>query len=1006
MKLIRSSLAGLLALAPALLGAATFTTNTTINSGDTTYDGQDIVVSGCTLTVNGPHSFNSLQVISAGILTHTAAASGQPNNQVNLTIAHDVLVDATSRIDVTGKGYHPGFSGPGAGAGLVGTTWNDWAGGGGYGGWGATSSVGLAGGAPYGSITQPTNWGSDGGSCPSHNALGASGGGAVQIVAGGTLTVNGQILAVGAGDATAPNGAGDGEIGGGSGGSIWLTVTTLAGQGTISAQGGNGDTDDDSGGGGGGRIAIYYGTNNFAGAISACSSSISSIIGGAGTIYTKASTQTTGQVLVDNGGSAGAGTGLTSPEAFALTITNGAIGVALAPMTLGSLHIATNGSLTQLAGSGSLTMLVLSNVMIDLGGVFLLDGAGYPIGTNLGPGMASNNPSYYAGGAGYGGLGGSAWGGSPGGPAYGSIMQPVDLGSAGATGNGQPGSAGGGALQLTVNGALTVNGILSANGGSWSVSEYHGGCGSGGSLWLNVGALQGGGVISANGGSSAPDGNGGAGSGGRIAIYYTNAPGFNFASQVTALGGGPFNWTNDNEIGGGAGTIYTRAAAATVGNVLIANGGNSGTLTPLTSPEVYNLTITNNGAVMPSNGLTVSSLQVATNSYITGQAGYAGLNVVVLGNALVASGGSLNADGQGYPIGTNLGPGVAPAVPNYYAGGAGYGGAGGMGWGGAAGGPTYGSLTQPLALGSAGGTGNGQPGTAGGGLVQFTVDGTLTLNGAISASGVYNPGGYGGAGSGGSVWITAGTLQGTGTISANGGSTSPSDDGGGGGGGRIAVYYTQLNGFNLANQLSAAGGGPFDTYDLNGSAGTVYTSSVTVAPAILSATPNGGAARPLASQVDLVFNVAINPATFTAADVTVTTPSGAIPAAQITVSNTGGTSWRIGFPNQTANGHYQYQIGPALANLFGAQMAAAYSGSFDISQTGWPGVIQTSRTGRSLVCAIPSLAGMNYQLLESTDLVNWQAAGTALAGDGTTLVWNLSISGTAGFYRIQVSETP
>jgi hypothetical protein len=311
-----------------------------------------------------------------------------------------------------------------------------------------------------------------------------------------------------------------------------------------------------------------------------------------------------------------------------------------------------------------------------------------------------------------------------------------------------------------------------------------------------------------------------------------------------------------------------------------------------------------------------------------------------------------------------------------------------------------------LALGSAGGTGNGQPGTAGGGLVQFTVDGTLTLNGAISASGVYNPGGYGGAGSGGSVWITAGTLQGTGTISANGGSTSPSDDGGGGGGGRIAVYYTQLNGFNLANQLSAAGGGPFDTYDLNGSAGTVYTSSVTVAPAILSATPNGGAARPLASQVDLVFNVAINPATFTAADVTVTTPSGAIPAAQITVSNTGGTSWRIGFPNQTANGHYQYQIGPALANLFGAQMAAAYSGSFDISQTGWPGVIQTSRTGRSLVCAIPSLAGMNYQLLESTDLVNWQAAGTALAGDGTTLVWNLSISGTAGFYRIQVSETP
>ena len=564
MKSFHSTLAVLLALAPTLLRATTFSTDTFIGVGDTTYDEQDIVVSGCTLTVNGPHSFNSLQLTSGGILTHSVAASGQPNNQVNLTIAHDVLVDATSRIDVTGKGYHPGFSGPGAGASLVGTTWADWAGGGGYGGWGATSSVGLAGGAPYGSITQPTDWGSDGGSCPSHGAAGGSGGGAVRIVVGGTLTVNGQILARGTGDSTAPGGAGDGEIGGGSGGSIWLTVTTLAGQGTISADGGNGDTDDDSGGGGGGRIAIYYSMNNFAGAISACSSSISSIIGGAGTIYTKASSQIVGQVLVDNGGSAGADTGLTTPEAFALTVTNYGNVVALAPLTLGALHIATNGSLTQFAGSTNMTIVVWSNAVIDLGGSLNADGKGYPLGTNRGPGTAIDNSTYYAGGAGYGGLGGTAWRGSAGGPTYGSVTQPVDMGSAGATGDGQPGSAGGGAMRLTVNGTLTVNGALSANGGSWTTSGYHGGCGSGGSLWLNVGTLQGAGVISANGGSGAFDGNGGAGGGGRIAIYYTNAPGFNFASQVTALGGGPFNWTDYSEIGGGAGTVYAKAAGAMV----------------------------------------------------------------------------------------------------------------------------------------------------------------------------------------------------------------------------------------------------------------------------------------------------------------------------------------------------------------------------------------------------------------------------------------------------------
>jgi hypothetical protein len=146
MKPIRSSLAVLLALAPLLLRAATFTTDTTISSGNATYDGQDIVVSGCTLTVNGPHAFNSLQIISAGILTHTAAANGEPNNQVNLTFAHDVEVDATSRIDVSMKGYNAAYPGPGAG--VTGTNGGDWGSGGGYGGFGAESTAGANGGGP------------------------------------------------------------------------------------------------------------------------------------------------------------------------------------------------------------------------------------------------------------------------------------------------------------------------------------------------------------------------------------------------------------------------------------------------------------------------------------------------------------------------------------------------------------------------------------------------------------------------------------------------------------------------------------------------------------------------------------------------------------------------------------------------------------------------------------------------------------------------------------------
>jgi hypothetical protein len=1258
----------------------TISTSTLIDVGNTAYEGKDIIVTGCTLTVNGAHAFNSLQVTDTALVTHSPAAVGQTNNRVNLTIAQDVLIDGTSRIDVSFKGYNPDYPGPGGG--VTGTVGGDWGSGGGYGGFGADSTAGAKGGSVYGSLTEPVDWGSAGGSCPSHSSVGGTGGGAVRLLVGGTLTVNGQIVANGSSDSTAPGGAGDHEIGGGAGGSIWLAVGTLAGSGTLSANGGNGDTDFDSGGGGGGRVAINYGTSTFSGTIAAQTSPYSSFPGGAGTIYMKATSQSVGTVIVDNGGVNGAATGLTSPEAFSLTITNGGSGVALAPLTLGSLHIATNGSLTQLAGSTNLTVVVLSNALVDLGGSLIVDGKGYPIGTNLGPGVAPTSPGYYAGGAGYGGLGGSGWSGSAGGPTYGSIMQPVDWGSAGGTGAGQAGTAGGGALQLTVNGTLTVNGIISANGVTLSSSyggSYHGGCGSGGSLWLSVGALQGEGVISANGGAD-PYSSSGAGGGGRIAIYYTNAPGFDFVSQVTALGGGPFNYAGNGMIGGGAGTIYTKVASQNVGSVLVDNGGNSGMMTPLTSPEAYNLTVTNNGVATASSGLTVSSLRVATNSYLTCLAGDASLDLVVLGNALVDLGGSLIVDGKGYPIGTNLGPGVAPTSPGYYAGGAGYGGLGGSGWSGSAGGPTYGSIMQPVDWGSAGGTGAGQAGTAGGGALQLTVNGTLTVNGIISANGVtlsssyggsyhggcgsggslwlsvgalqgegvisanggadpysssgaggggriaiyytnapgfdfasqvtalgggpfnyagngmigggagtiytkvasqsvgsvlvdnggnsgmmtpltspeaYNltvtnngvvtassgltvsslrvatnsyltclagdasldlvvlgnaliepggvltadakgypiganrgpgavpntntyaggggyggqggsgyygaPGGptygssmqpvdlgsaggigngepgsagggairftvagtlllngaisangvsltpgHGGCGSGGSIWLTTGTLQGSGSISANGGTGRSDCDGGGGGGGRIALYYGTNVGFDLAQQLSASGGGPF-TCSTFGQTGTVYIATTTLPPSltILSSVPNGGLSRPFADYIDLVFSEAVNSATFTPADVTIATPSGQIPAAQMTVSNIGGTRWRVAFPRQTANGSYQYVVGPHIADLFGTEMASSFSGSFVLSQTEWPNRVSFTSTASALQLAITSLTGMDYQLLRSTDLINWQSLGTVIHGDGTTLNWTIPTANPPNaFYRIQISGAP
>ena len=58
--------------------AVTFTSNVTISEGDTTYDGQDIIMDGATATINGAHSFTSLSLINGAVLTHspcTAAAT-------------------------------------------------------------------------------------------------------------------------------------------------------------------------------------------------------------------------------------------------------------------------------------------------------------------------------------------------------------------------------------------------------------------------------------------------------------------------------------------------------------------------------------------------------------------------------------------------------------------------------------------------------------------------------------------------------------------------------------------------------------------------------------------------------------------------------------------------------------------------------------------------------------------------------------------------------------------
>jgi hypothetical protein len=88
-------------------------------------------------------------------------------------------------------------------------------------------------------------------------------------------------------------------------------------------------------------------------------------------------------------------------------------------------------------------------------------------------------------------------------------------------------------------------------------------------------------------------------------------------------------------------------------------------------------------------------------------------------------------------------------------------------------------------------------------------------------------------------------------------------------------------------------------------------------------------------------------------------------------------------------------------------MASSYSDSFVLNQTDWPNRLSFTATASALQLAIPSLTGMDYQVLWSTDLINWRSLGPVTPGDGTTLNWTVSTaSPPAAYFRIQISDAP
>ena len=194
------------------------------------------------------------------------------------------------------------------------------------------------------------------------------------------------------------------------------------------------------------------------------------------------------------------------------------------------------------AGSGFLT----SGAVVDVSEKGYTAAGGYQ-GPGLPSGDARTAASY--GGRGY-------CGATPASACYGSIANPVDVGSVGSSGGN-----GGGAVILRFGKELTLNADITAN--ALDSGDYY--SASGGSINLKAGSLVGTGDLVANGGAVTVMHTG---AGGRIAVVLTDA-GATFDGYTGTM------QTYGGKIGasgsGSAGTIYTKTAADPFGTLRIAN---------------------------------------------------------------------------------------------------------------------------------------------------------------------------------------------------------------------------------------------------------------------------------------------------------------------------------------------------------------------------------------------------------------------------------------------------
>jgi hypothetical protein len=761
-----------------------------IAAAETSYDGWNLVLYGATSTIDGPHTFGSLEVLGGATLGHSAATESQAPS-LDLLITDALVVDASSKIDVSGLGYLPGrtqgnLPQEGPTASIGGT----------YGGVGFDWGCEIYG-QPYGDFRNPTEPGAGGaGSAAEHDG---AGGGLVRLGAA-TAVIDGAIVAAG-GSST---GYGDAA---GSGGGIRIDVGTLSGGGSISADGGNADFS-----GGGGRVAVYYDT------LDGFDLSHVTAVGGnldaahaasPGTVYLE-ETGHNGQLLIDNHG---APTGTFTPlgipsdtEFVAPDVVIRGAGVVVRPdhqmpVRVDNLTLSGGAILTHMPSTidqmNYLDLSVSDTLSIDAASKIDVSGAGY-LGGRTSGNSTEGAATGYSGGT-YGGMGGEEVGVT--GKTYGDYHDPTEPGAGGGNKDGYLGGAGGGLARISAATAVIDGAIVAAG------AYGPGGAGSGGGIRLDVGTLAGTGTISAKGGGNA--------GGGRVAVYYDNLAGFGLA-QVTALGGKGVDWRC-----GAVGTVYLKQAGQPGELRIESHGAVTGEYTPLGLPsdeEFVAERLVISGAdvvVVPEHPmlLRLGSLSISDSAIMTHLPTTPlleqSLRLVVEGAVTIGAGSGIDVSYRGYTPNYTLGntqEGGATGV-----GGGSYGGRGGTG-----GNATYGDPDYPDELGSGGAANWTGSRLAGGGLVQITA-GSLVDDGYILADGARTSSSdWGGGGSGGGILINVGTLSGSGVVSAKGGYSS---SGNGGGGGRVAVYTWVGQNMPVAN-ITASGGSSGWGYE-SGEDGTV-----------------------------------------------------------------------------------------------------------------------------------------------------------------------------------------